>query len=326
MKPRFVASLVVALLVTAGAVHAAQAGYRARLEAFTKEALAQRKQLGLTKAQLAADYPTPEVKFGAVAFGCPGQTVVLKATGQFPKQTAFVYQSDDVEVVKETVTDTSYEAELKVKPNAAPQSVVLKALVPVSLASKALPAFEIGCKHEWTLEFSGGKRLTLRTDRAQGRDTSLKAEGEWTFGGKVLGPAAYRISRNFDNLDFSRETPRAEKDSEAAARKALTNTPAWKDLEAQSKAINDKGRECRKGPADRKAACQKELSDESRKVSAARDELTKKAKADAKAASGAVEAGCDYVSAKLTDGALSGAGERCAPGDGPAVTGTLRSL
>lgn len=328
MKPRFVASLAVAALalwVAEGAVRAASAGHRARLEAFTAEALAQRKQLGLTKAQVATDYPTPEVNFGGAVFGCPGQTLQLKAKGKFPKQTAFVYQSDDVEVLKETVTETGYEAQLKVKPNAAPQRVLVKVLAPVSLAQMTAPAVEVGCKHVWTLAFAGGKTLTLRSERLKGRDESVQAEGEWTFEGKALGKAAYRISRSFDDLNFSREKGRTERDAEDAARTALTRTGPWKELEAQSKAVNDKGRDCRKGPADQKAACQKALNDESRKISAARDELNKKARADAKAASGTIDAGCEFFSAKLSDGALSGSGERCQVGDGPAFTGTLRS-
>jgi hypothetical protein len=145
-------------------VQAATLKYREREEAIRQEARAQLQKLGLTREQAKGKYPTPQVAL--VSSGClpAGGTGEVAVKGKFTPGTKFVFQSDALEVVKETLTPTEYRATVKVMPNIAPHTAPVVAISPVSgITTHSHPGVAIGGRTEWIMDAANGWRIIARS-------------------------------------------------------------------------------------------------------------------------------------------------------------------
>jgi hypothetical protein len=326
---RLPALAVCGLLAAAGAVRAASSGYRARLDALRKDAVAQRARLGLDKdrVKLYAGYPTPEVAFGSGSgagraaglpvHACACKTVPVKVTGKFVAGTQFVFESDDVEVLKEAATPTQYEAQVKLRCDLTPRAIVLEIISPVSGASRTVPAIELVCAHSWILT-AGGETLTLRTDWPAGA-SSATAQGSWKKGDATLDTSTFQVNGSVDHFSFERSPTQDEMMDQMKAMQTSMTSPAMKALDGRMAKATAQLTACGKGAPAQMAACMKAPSDELTKIGAEREALMKKAEK-------AVKAGCEHLEVDVQPGGvLKGKGERCAGGGSREVSGTVKA-
>lgn len=319
--------ITLALLAVAGIVRAGTANYEQRIDAFRKEAAAQRKKLKLERdyEKLITDYPTPEVGFAAGAEPvviCPGRTATVKLTGKFMKGTLFTVESDLVTVVKEQATPTSWEATLKVNGDAAPHDVMINVMSPVSEASRVTRVLDIGCDHTWTMDLETGQRLVVKTSWPKGPHGTLEVPGDWSQGAAKLGTVKLNAHAS-GNYTFDRVVPQEELTAQMKGFSDMMKSPEWKALDARLTAAQKKIEPCQKVPPAQMSACMKPATDEFNAVAKERDALTKKAKGSGP------KFGCDRVWVRpLPGGKLEGEGEKCTGKDENArvkVTGTITS-
>ncbi len=317
---------VFAALAVAGTVRAAAAGYQARLDAFRKEAAAQRKKLGLEKdqAKLYAAYPTPEVTFAEDAAGtvCPGKRATVKLPGKFVPGTLFVLKSDDVAVVKEQLTSTEWTAEVEVKPVVAPGEVDVEVVTPVSTAYSSTRLLIIGCTHEWTLNLSSGETLTVRTTWPKDGSTDVTTDGAWTKAGKALGKVQVRVRGASRYFTFERVADAAEQAAQANAFGAALKSPEMKALDARFAKVQEKLTACGKQPPAQMGACMKGPGDEMTAISKEKEALFRKAQS-----AGAPTFGCDALHVDVSGGQLRGDAEKCPGGkERLTVTGSFKAV
>jgi hypothetical protein len=100
---------------------------------------------------------TPEIRLVSPVVVKPGETMEVAITGKFPAGTNFVFNSNNVEVVKEAATANSYRATVKVTPGAGPEEVSLTALTPVCCKSAyQARAIIVAGNFEWALKGANG--------------------------------------------------------------------------------------------------------------------------------------------------------------------------
>jgi hypothetical protein len=185
MRPhRFTTVLTVfaTLLIATAVVRAASDARQQRVDAIYRAAAEQRKKLGLDEARARKAYPTPEMTFEQSLEVAPGAKAKLVVPGRFTKGTAFVFESDDVTVLSEKVSDRRYEAEIQVRADALPGEVYLAAYAPVSAASVGVTALEIVARYQWDLSLANGDRMRLRIGPKD--DNGRNCRIEWTRAGK----------------------------------------------------------------------------------------------------------------------------------------------
>ena len=160
--------IAVLAMFALGLVRAA-ASYRFREteSAIRKANQAELEKAGLKGAALKTKYPTPEIR---MASGCllPGGTGEAVVQGKFAPGTKFVYENDNLEVVKESLTPTEYRATLKAAPGIGPESATVVAYTPVSgISARQDSAVVVGGRYEWNLEATNGWKVVARSQRAQ---------------------------------------------------------------------------------------------------------------------------------------------------------------
>lgn len=147
-----VIAAALAAFAFAASVRAASSGYQARYSALEKESAERRLQLGLDferkKHELYAQFPTPEVTMLNPVRLCAGQTVEVRASGTFPAGTVFIFRSEHLDVLRESASATSYQAQVRVRPEAGLGNVYLTAVTPVSMAMTEVPALDVHCVAE----------------------------------------------------------------------------------------------------------------------------------------------------------------------------------
>ena len=137
----------------------------------------QLKKLGITREVAKAKYPTPEIKM--VSAGCllPGSTADVVVSGKFVPDTKFVFENDNVEVVKENLTATEYRATLKAAPGIGPQTADLQAISPVTaITTRSDRAATVGGKYEWTLDSGNGWKIVARSPADKACPTKPSAQ------------------------------------------------------------------------------------------------------------------------------------------------------
>lgn len=124
----------------------------------------QLQKMGLTMGAAKAKYPTPEIHM--VSSGCllPGATAEVVAKGKFAPDTKFIFQNDNLEVVKESLVGGEYRATVKAAPGIGPQSAGLMAISPVTCVTvRQDRVVTVGGKYEWTLESGNGWKIVARS-------------------------------------------------------------------------------------------------------------------------------------------------------------------
>jgi hypothetical protein len=160
----------VCLLLAWGVGRAAISKYQQKRNEILEACKAERGKLSPAEQKgLDTKCPTPEISLVSPSTLTPGQTADVSVTGKFPAGTRFLFESDCIEVLKESVAPNSYHATIKVGPGCGPQNVDLSAFAPVCCKngrrSRALVvagsfAWEFTASNSWRVkakEMPGGQ-------------------------------------------------------------------------------------------------------------------------------------------------------------------------
>jgi hypothetical protein len=181
-----VAYFAVFLVLGLGLSRAALSRFQEKEQAIYKACREQVEKMGVPRGTLKAKYPTPEIHM--VSSGClmPGSTGEVVVKGKFATGTQFVFENDNVEVVKDALTPTEYHATVKIAPGIGPQSAGLIAVTPVTgITARTDQAISIGGKYEWKIEAANGWKILARSP-------ATKACGGKSSAGDVYEMLFYR--------------------------------------------------------------------------------------------------------------------------------------
>jgi hypothetical protein len=155
------AKLIVFVLFCLALGRAAAFKFQEKEDAMFKACREQLQKMGMTRGQAKTKYPTPQI--GMVSSGCiiPGGAGEVVVKGSFVAGTNFVFENDNLEVLKESSAANEYRATVKAAPGIGPQSAGLRAIVPVTgLSTTYVNAVRIGGKFEWNMESGNGWKIT----------------------------------------------------------------------------------------------------------------------------------------------------------------------
>lgn len=156
-------AVAIIFLWVLGIARASTRQYQQRQKALLIEVAAERARLGLTDSKvLFAKYPTPEITLCRMIRVLPGTSGEVVLRGKFAPGTKFLFENDNVEVVKELATPAEYRATVRVPPGIGPSYAFLYAYAPVSGANVRCHALYIGGKYEWDFTAENGWRILLR--------------------------------------------------------------------------------------------------------------------------------------------------------------------
>lgn len=312
--------IVIFAVTYADSVRAADPAYQKKIDALMKKAQADRKAKGLDNnpTKLSTAYPAPEISLKPID-ACPGATIPLTLTGKFPAGTAFVVQSDDVELKDEKSAENSWEGKLAVKPTATPQSVELLAISPVSGAQRALTALHIGCKQVWSFVLDTGEVLTVRAEFKGGKSAAT-GEGEWTKPGAKPDANEYEIQGSWGSFTFNRVVPQAEGAQRMQAMQQALIGPQGREISKRRNKANLALDEC----THKWAADGPKMIECLAPVQAEMNAVTKEQETLMRRSAGGPRLGCEQVTVDSTDGKLTGMGDRCADGKTHKVTGSVK--
>lgn len=318
MKTQRTLVVFLGTLAAFGVVRAATSGWQERRAAVYTKAEAERKKAGLDDPKkLYAQYPTPEVSFaGEPKRLCAGKSATVKLTGKFVPGSSFLATNDGVQVAKEKLTPTSWEAELKVAPGAMPGSVSVEVFTPVSAASRSERVLTIGCTYQWHLELQDGEALDLTTDFSS---ADHGGDGTWTKGGKSLGTARFTIEGSDEDFNLTRQASQQEFQNAASNMTKLYESPDFKALQARQQKAAEALGACKDPKA--MAACMKAPGEELRKVGEEQQALTKKFMS-----AGKPTFGCNQINLKVSGTSLSGDAAECGDEKRLTVKGTVKVL
>jgi FKBP-type peptidyl-prolyl cis-trans isomerase len=118
---------------------------------------------------------TPEISLVSPSTVKPGDTVEVAVTGKFPAGTQFLFESDAVEVLKESCAANSYRASIKVNPAAGPETLAVRAFAPVCCKSKSrYDAIAIAGDYAWELKAVNGWTVKARSVAPAAGDSRSK--------------------------------------------------------------------------------------------------------------------------------------------------------
>jgi len=155
--------LSVIFLLLGGIMHASRGRYEEQRKAILEQCATEQKRLGLTdRKSVFAKYPTPEITLCRIVRVLPGGTAEVVTKGRFARGTKFLFDNDDVEVVKEAVTASEYRASIRVPKGLGPGVADLEAFAPVSAGHASCRALYIGGRYEWDFTADNGWQIRLK--------------------------------------------------------------------------------------------------------------------------------------------------------------------
>ncbi|MCL4402691.1 MAG: hypothetical protein M1436_08530 [Acidobacteria bacterium] len=156
---------IVALgLVGLGLCRAALSRYRQKEDAIRAACRQELQKLGLTRDAAKARYFTPEISMASTGCLLPGSVGDAVVRGKFAPGTQFVFENDNLEVVKETLSGNEYHATLKAAPGIGPETAAVTAITPVTgLTARTDRAARVGGKYEWTMNAENGWKIVARS-------------------------------------------------------------------------------------------------------------------------------------------------------------------
>lgn len=167
----------VLVLLAIGITRAAKFRFQDRREAIYNACQERLKTLGMTRGAAKAKYPTPEIHMVTPACLLPGATGEVVIRGKFPPETKVLFENDNIEIVKETLTPTEYRATLKAAPGTGPETASVRVITAATcLTAQADRAAVVGGKYEWTMDAANGWRVVARSAGAKacGGDASAR--------------------------------------------------------------------------------------------------------------------------------------------------------
>jgi hypothetical protein len=178
--------IAVFALFCLGLCRAAMFRFQEKEDAIRKSCREQLQKLGLTFGAAKAKYFTPEIHM--VSGGClmPGGTADVVIKGKFAPETSFVFENDDLEVVKEALAGSEYRATLKAAAGIGPMTASVAAITPVTgLTVRRDNAASVGGNYEWTIAAANGWKIVARSN-------AVKACGDRPSAGESYEVAFYR--------------------------------------------------------------------------------------------------------------------------------------
>jgi len=164
------AAAAVMVLLVAGIVRAVADQMTARRDAITSACRNELKSSGQTVAAVKNKYSTPELKLCKCADVTPGGVGEVVVRGTFRPGTKFLFSSDEVQVVKESLTpgqpESEYHATIKAAPGSLPELVSVQSFEPQLCRGIYAPAVYIGGKYEWNFTADNGWKIQLRQTQA----------------------------------------------------------------------------------------------------------------------------------------------------------------
>lgn len=158
----------VMLLFALALVRAANFRFRQQEDAFRDTCRAELQKLGLTRDAAKTKYPTPEIAMVSTACLLPGGTGEVVVKGKFVPGSKFIFENDNIEVVKENLTATEYRATVKAAAGIGPQAAGLVVISPVTaITAQRGNAVKVGGKYEWTMESANGWKIVARSRNTQ---------------------------------------------------------------------------------------------------------------------------------------------------------------
>jgi hypothetical protein len=307
----------IGLLFALGLCRAARFRYQDREDAIRTAAAAQLTGLGITRDAAKAKYPTPEIAMVTALCLGPGDTGEVVVRGKFAPGTQFVFENDNLEVVKENLVGGEYRATLKAAVGVGPQSAALKAFSPVTnIMAYHDGAAAIGGIFEWNMDAANSWKVVARPQA--GNACSLESGGQpydmSFFKTGETNPFEKRNATLYYNA-FDREGYAFTISQEDP------NQGGMAGYMAMMKKIGDPSLT----PAQREAAM-KDIEKMQGQLTAAMEKMSSPA-GIAEAQQKAAEFGCERISLEMQTGALKGT-MRCADKVGRqiAVTGSMKFL
>jgi hypothetical protein len=161
-------SAAVLVLFCLALCRAAVYRFREKEEAIRKACIEDAQRTGLPRDALKAKYPTPEIHLTSGGCVLPGGTGEVVVKGKFAPGTRFIFEDDNLEVVKESLVGGEYRATLKAATGIGPQSAGLLAITPVTaLTVHKDNAVQVGGRYEWTMQAGNGWRVVARSQGGQ---------------------------------------------------------------------------------------------------------------------------------------------------------------
>ena len=138
-----------------GITHASLSKYQQKQQAIRDACKVTRDKLTpQQQKQLKCD--TPEISLKTIV-AKPGETVEVVINGKFPAGTNFVFDSDNVEVLKETSNVNSYRATVRIGPGGGPETLSVQAYTPVCCKTAYVTeAMVINANYQWDLKAANG--------------------------------------------------------------------------------------------------------------------------------------------------------------------------
>jgi hypothetical protein len=305
--------VVAGVMLFWGVTHAALSNYQQKEQAIRESCSAQRAKL--TPQQLKqTNCGTPQIALVSRPRIKPGETVDVAFNGTFPAGTAFVFQSDSVEVLKESCAANSYRATIRVSPGVAPKTVSVTALTPAPCCKGAYlsHALTITANYAWDMQGSNGwkvKALPLPSDPSAGQEMLYALE---FYRGSETAPFAKRRATFYP----------AEGDSSSFSFSISGQDESSMNVQQQLEALTKQLQNPSLSDADRDKLMKK-MQDLMTQMTATMQDpgYMKKLQAEAQ------EFGCSGIHLNLQNGALSG-NMNCGQKAGGSIkmTGTMRQL
>ncbi len=177
MSSKRIVFVGVLVLLAFGLSRAAKFRFQDKEAATYRSCQEQLQKLGISRGAAKAKYPTPEIHMVTPACLMPGGTGEVVIKGKFPPETRFVFQNDNIEVVKESVTATEYRATLKAAPGIGPETASVRAITAATcITAQADRAAVVGGKYEWTMDAANGWRVVARSASAKACGGSSSSE------------------------------------------------------------------------------------------------------------------------------------------------------
>jgi hypothetical protein len=216
---RFVCAAVVVLLGFS-LVRAANTRFRDKEDSILKACRDQLRASGQTAAAMKTRFPTPEIGLATPACLLPGATGEVAIKGKFAPGTQFVFENDNLEVVKESLSGGEYRATLKAAPGIGPQSAGVRVITPGSCTqAQQSNVVLVGGRYEWTMKSANGWTIVARStgqpcDRSSGDgayEVSFYRNGESNPFEKRSASLYYSMYEKTNyRFSISREDPAAK--------------------------------------------------------------------------------------------------------------------
>jgi hypothetical protein len=232
----------VVLLLLAGIMRALSGSYVERRDAIMAACRNELKSSGLDASALKQKYPTPEVTFSRPARVAPGGVGEVVLRGTFRQGTKFLFDSDKVEVVKETLNaragqkESEYHATIKAAQSPLPDSINIESYEPQLCRGTSVLGACIGGKYEWDFTADNDWKIQLRQlsegTCSEGEASSLyRAEFYRSAGPKPFEVRNVRVGCRQERCSGRFEEASAQQDEMAQLQKKMQNFASLSEQE-----------------------------------------------------------------------------------------------